>query len=91
MINIIAYSKILDYNLISNFRRLGGMRQELTVEEVLGHKIYYFQDEGLKVFIYDRLVRFENGTPYVELPLLNTTFKKITKNSIMIYPVELDN
>ena len=68
------------------------MRQELTVEEVLGHKIYYFHaDDGLTVCIYDRLVKFDNGTPYVELPLLNTTFKKITKNSIMIYPVELDN
>ena len=67
------------------------MKQALMVDEILGHKVCYFYNEELKVFIYDRLVRFENGTPYVELPLLNTTFKKITKNSIMIYPVELDN
>ena len=67
------------------------MRQNLVVEEVLGHKLYYFHDDGLKVCIYDRLVRFDNGTPYVELPLVGTTFKKITQNSIMIYPVELDN
>ena len=67
------------------------MRQQLTVEEVLGHKIYYFYDNGLKVFIYDRLVKIENGTPYVELPMTNTTFKKLTEKSILIYPLELDN
>ena len=91
MINIIAYSKILDYNLIKFERRLGGMRQNLLVEEVLGHKIYYTHIGELKVFIYERLVRFENDIPYIELPLLNTTFKKLTEKSILVYPAELEN
>jgi hypothetical protein len=65
------------------------MRKVLNVEQFLGHKIYYTHIGKLKVFIYDRLVKFDNGIPYVEWPLLNTTFKRISEKSILIFPIEL--
>ncbi len=64
-------------------------RQVLDVEQFGNHKIYYTHIGELKVFVYDRLVKFDNGTPYVELPLLNTTFKKISEKSIFVYPAEV--
>jgi hypothetical protein len=64
------------------------MKQILNVEQFWGHKIYYTHIGELKVFIYDKLVKFDNGVPYVELPLL-TAFKKISERSIMIFPVDL--